>query len=190
MPGELIGGADGTVAGPGTYVDDKGCVRACVVGVVRRTALPAEDGEAQTSSVSVDAGAHARPSLMPQVGEVVVCKVVRITPRVANVEIICTAGGSVVLQESCSGLIRKEDVRQFDRDSVEMFKSVRPGDVVYARVLSLGDSRSYVLTCAENDLGVVFARSVSGAIMVPLSFEEMQCPQTMSTEFRKVARRV
>ena len=146
------------------------------------------DGRTQTATVCVDAGASVRASLMPNVGEIVVCKVVRINPRVANVEIMCTAGGSVVLHEPCAGIIRKEDIRQFDRDAVEMFKSVRPGDVINARVLSLGDSRSYVLSTAENELGVILARSVSGAIMVPLTFEEMQCPKTLSTEFRKVAR--
>lgn len=173
VPGELLGRVEDVLAGEGAYVDAEGFVRACVVGLVRRTALSAQDGRTQTSSVSVQAAEHSRHSLMPRVGEIVVCKVVRINPRVANVEIMCTAGGSLVLQEACSGLIRKEDVRQFDRDSVEMFKSMRPGDVVNARVLSLGDSRSYVLSTAENELGVILARSVSGAIMIPLTFEEV-----------------
>ncbi len=38
----------------------------------------------------------------------------------------------------------------------------RPGDIVRASVLSLGDARSYYLTTAENELGVVYAKSIAG----------------------------
>ena len=70
-----------------------------------------------------------------------------------------------------------------------MYKSFRPGDIVLARVLSLGEASSgYLLTTAENELGVVIARSeVSGAKMVPVAWTEMQCPKTYNKEQRKVA---
>ena len=57
-----------------------------------------------------------------------------------------------------------------------------------AEVLSLGDARSYHLTTARNELGVVYARSVAGAPMVALSWQQMQCPQTKAVEQRKVAK--
>ena len=38
--------------------------------------------------------------------------------------------------------VRKEDVRSFEKDRVEMYKSFRPGDIVLARVLSLGEASS------------------------------------------------
>ena len=43
-----------------------------------------------------------------------------------------------------------------------MYKSFRPGDVVRAEVLSLGDTRNYLLATTKNELGVVFAESVAG----------------------------
>lgn len=43
-----------------------------------------------------------------------------------------------------------------------MYKCFRPGDIILARVLSLGDALSYVLTTAENELGVVVATSEAG----------------------------
>ncbi len=56
-------------------------------------------------------------------------------------------------------------------------------------VLSLGDSRSYYLTTAQNELGVVHARSAaSGEALVPVSWKEMQCPKTGAVEPRKVAK--
>lgn len=69
----------------------------------------------------------------------------------------------------------------------------RPGDVVRARVLSLGDARSFYLTTAAEDLGVVFARSESsGAPLVAIEGggagqQQMRCPVTGSVEKRKVA---
>uniref|UniRef100_A0A3P9BHC7 Exosome component 1 n=1 Tax=Maylandia zebra TaxID=106582 RepID=A0A3P9BHC7_9CICH len=72
---------------------------------------------------------------------------------------------------------------------VETYKSFRPGDIVLAKVISLGDVQSnYLLTTAENELGVVVAHSEAGAQMVPISWCEMQCPLTHAKEFRKVAR--
>ncbi|XP_043854358.1 exosome complex component CSL4-like [Dromiciops gliroides] len=66
--------------------------------------------------------------------------------------------------------------------------SFRPGDIMLAKVIFLGDAQSnYLLTTAENDLGVVVAHSESGVPMVPISWCEMQCPRTHTKEFLKVA---
>ena len=69
-----------------------------------------------------------------------------------------------------------------------MSKSFRCGDIIIARVISLGDSNSYLLSCAENELGVVIAYSEAGARLIPISWNEMQCPTTMLKEYRKVAK--
>ncbi len=50
------------------------------------------------------------------------------------------------------------------RLQVIMYDCFRPGDIVRAEVLSLGDVRSYFLTTAKNELGVVFARSIAGVV--------------------------
>ena len=66
------------------------------------------------------------------------------------------------LNEPFRGTLRKEDVRATEKDKVEIYKSFRPGDIVQARVSSLGDSQSYFLSTAENELGVIFAMSEAG----------------------------
>ena len=48
---------------------------------------------------------------------------------------------------------------------IEINKSFRSGDVIIARVISLGDTNSYALSCAENELGVVIANSEAGEIL-------------------------
>ncbi|KAM5271501.1 exosome complex component CSL4 isoform 4-T4 [Ctenodactylus gundi] len=92
-----------------------------------------------------------------------------------------------VMRETESQLM--PDVGAIVTCKVEIYKSFRPGDIVLAKVISLGDAQSnYLLTTAENELGVVVAHSESGVQMVPISWCEMQCPKTHTKEFRKVAR--
>lgn len=45
---------------------------------------------------------------------------------------------------------------------VELYACFRPGDLVRAEVIGLGDARSYYLSTAKNDLGVVYAKSAAG----------------------------
>lgn len=98
------------------------------------------------------------------------------------------AGETHLLDESLAGSIRQRDVRAFDVDSVELYRCYRPGDLVRAQVLSLGDARSYFLSTARNDLGVVLATSAAGQPMIPINWETMQCPLTGAKEARKVAK--
>lgn len=58
---------------------------------------------------------------------------------------------------------------------------------VRAEVLSLGDARSYYLTTARNELGVIYASSLAGHPMIAVDWSEMQCPTTLAKEKRKVA---
>lgn len=76
------------------------------------------------------------------------------------VDILCV--GPKPVRQRYSGVIRVQDVRATEIDKVQVQSSFRPGDVVRAEVLSLGDARSYHLTTAKNHLGVVHARSVAG----------------------------
>ena len=55
--------------------------------------------------------------------------------------------------------------------------------------LSLGDRAYYYLTTYKNEYGVISAKSLAaGEPMVPISWQEMQCPRTKTKEFRKVAK--
>jgi len=80
-------------------------------------------------------------------------------PRFCKVAILGVESTS--LKEPFKGTIRKEDVRATEKDKVEMYKSFRPGDIILARVLTL-HTQTYLLSTAENELGVIFAKSDSG----------------------------
>lgn len=64
-----------------------------------------------------------------------------------------------------------KDIRATEVDKAEVAASLRPGDIIRARVISLGDSTQYFLSTAENELGVRWAKSSAGAIMVPISWQ-------------------
>lgn len=92
--------------------------------------------------------------------------------------------------ETFKGVIRSQDVRSTDRDRVKIGECFKPGDIVRAVVLSLGDGSNYYLTTARNDLGVVFAKSEGGAgdLMVAIDWETMVCERTGVVEKRKCAK--
>eukprot|EP00158_Paraphelidium_tribonemae_P009240 Partr_v1_DN28810_c2_g1_i1_m34266 putative exosome component 1 len=83
---------------------------------------------------------------------------------------------------------RAQDIRSFDRDTVDMSKCFGPGDIIKAEVISLGDAYSYYLSTAKNDLGVVFAESAGGDQLVPVSWDQMQHPKSGMIEFKKCAK--
>lgn len=117
-------------------------------------------------------------------GAIVTAKVLRTNIRTVNLEIFPTPP----LTESFSGLLRAPDVRSTDIDGVELHRCFRPGDIVRAKVLSLGDQRAYYLTTAEEDLGVVRCRSKqTGNVLVPLDAKTVICEETKETEERKAA---
>ena len=51
------------------------------------------------------------------------------------------------------GVIRREDVRQTEKDRVELSKCFRPSDIVMAKIISLGDQNNYLLSTAADELG-------------------------------------
>jgi len=57
------------------------------------------------------------------------------------------------------GVIRVQDVRATEKDKVRIAASFKPGDIVRATVISLGDQSNYYLSTGRNELGVVVARS-------------------------------
>lgn len=64
-----------------------------------------------------------------------------------------------VLRQTFRGLIRKEDVRVLDKDRIEIYKCFRPGDIVLARVVGVGENNAFLLSTAEDELGVTIAYS-------------------------------
>uniref|UniRef100_A0A1D5R2I6 Exosome component 1 n=1 Tax=Macaca mulatta TaxID=9544 RepID=A0A1D5R2I6_MACMU len=153
IPGERLCNLEEGSPGSGTYTRH-GYIFSSLAGCLMKSS---ENGALPVVSVVRE----TESQLLPDVGAIVTCKVSSINSRFAKVHILYV--GSMPLKNSFRGTIRKEDVRATEKDKVEIYKSFRPGDIVLAKVISLGDAQSnYLLTTAENELGVVVAHSESG----------------------------
>uniref|UniRef100_A0A0D6RAG2 S1 motif domain-containing protein n=1 Tax=Araucaria cunninghamii TaxID=56994 RepID=A0A0D6RAG2_ARACU len=183
-PGEALGRFKDYIAGPGTYVNpNNNTIYACAVGIKRVIPPPPN---AQDKRPTIEVVKEKEHGVVPEPGAIVTARITKVMSRMASADIVCV--GTRAVKEKFTGIVRQQDVRATEIDKVDMHMSFRPGDVIRAEVLSLGDARAYYLSTAKNDLGVVSAESVAGAMMVPFSWTEMQCPLTGQLERRKVAK--
>ncbi|KAA0195438.1 hypothetical protein HAZT_HAZT005616 [Hyalella azteca] len=123
-------------------------------------------------------------SVIPEVGSLVTARVLTIHSQMIKVAIL--AVDDVTLHTAFRGMVRKVNVREHLVDKVEMYECFRPDDIILARILSLGDARSYEMSTSLPELGVVTARCEEGHLMVPVSWTSMKCH--CRTENRKVAK--
>ncbi|TPX47102.1 hypothetical protein SeMB42_g03456 [Synchytrium endobioticum] len=186
FPGDRICSTKDFLPGSGTFVAD-GVVYASVIGNKHISSppiptSPAQDGQQPVISVTRNKG---RPTI-PDVGHTVIGRVTRIRPQEAVVDITVVNGTPCA--EGFQGIIRKQDIRAAEKDKVQVYRCFRPGDIISAEVVSMGDSKSHFLSTSSNDLGVIFATSIAGYTMVPISWEQMMCPVTKAKEYRKCAK--
>ncbi|KAF2148416.1 hypothetical protein K461DRAFT_271918 [Myriangium duriaei CBS 260.36] len=132
------------------------------------------------------------PAALPTVGATVLARVIRITTRQAQLELLAIT--SLAVPDSTTplpfphqALLRVQDVRATEVDKVVMAQCYRVGDVVRAKVISLGDERSYYLSTAGNEFGVVLGWSREGRQMMGVGWGEMM-DERGQREGRKVAK--
>ncbi|KAI9572856.1 hypothetical protein HD554DRAFT_2013915 [Boletus coccyginus] len=176
LPGQPVPVRAGTLpaVAPGVYLKH-GQLRASLAGT-----LP--DDPAQTPAI------HRQRPHPPAPNSLILGTVTRLSPLQAVVAISVVDGIPLPSGEEFTGVIRTQDIRATEKDKVKIADCFRGGDVVKGLVISLGDARSYYITTARNDLGVIFATSEAGATMEPVSWQEMRCPRTGRVEKRKCAK--
>ena len=174
VPGDLLGESSCFTGGDGTYTRD-GCIRASVPGFVK----------SDSEEIRVERTVKQQ-HVVPTPGSVVICRVASVTHSYAKVNILSV--NDSVLRDSLKGIVRKEEIRATERDSVEVFNSFRPRDIIRARVLGLGETQSYLLTTAENELGVILAKTANNEDTVPVSWCECQGVVSGKREKRKMAK--
>lgn len=202
IPGQVLGTTATHNAGAGTHVFESK-IYASITGSVVNIPASSKSSKA-TITIPRDAAAvHAAQSIaassLPAVGTTVLCRVTRVQQRQASASILVVnpAPASVVAYTSSTNdelqfqaLLRREDVRSFEKDRVVMNEMFRVGDIIRAFIISLGDERNYYISTAGNDFGVVVARSDEGYAMIPSSWKEMRDVITGKAEARKVAKPV
>jgi exosome complex component CSL4 len=191
LPGEILRHGSAEIegdwqAGPGTYVGNEGELRSSQSGFV------VQDGE----TVSVvppmrSAGAGGDTATLKRdcailVGDVVHGRVTKLMANQAVLEVLVV--NSVELRIKGKGVIRREDVRATETDQLRLQDCFRPGDIVRAKVTSLGDKNQLSLSTAEDSFGVRFAKnSTTGSALTAVSATQMKDSGTADLVSRKVA---
>ncbi|SCO83864.1 probable CSL4-core component of the 3`-5` exosome [Fusarium oxysporum] len=196
LPGNVLGPVTKYAPGAGTHVYE-GNVVSSLLGRVTVTPPTKNPGPqkrlnkitAPTTEelATISVSRHGRKrEILPDVENIVLARVLRLMPKQAIV--VIQQVGDTVLQTEWQGVIRVQDVRATEKDKVKIYESFKPGDIVRAQVISLGDQANYYLSTASNELGVVMATSEAGNDMVPISWKEYRDPETGICEPRKVAK--
>ncbi|OBT60491.1 hypothetical protein VE03_10084 [Pseudogymnoascus sp. 23342-1-I1] len=207
IPGQPLGASTKYIPGPGTHLH-LSQIHASILGPIHLTHPPKPVGPQKRLTKITPSAPTPLPTIsvlrspvldtkpgevhaakreaIPEVGSIVLCRVTRITARQASVAILVV--GETVGEGEWQGVVRVQDVRATEKDRVKIAESFRPGDVVRAIVISLGDQSNYYLSTARNDLGVLMATSDAGNAMHPVSWREYRDPVTGTSELRKVAK--
>lgn len=194
IPGQVLGKLSTHVPGPGTHVNDDS-IHASLAGKIETTAASTKAGK-PIMSVTI-ASTLTRDTSLPVTGSNILGRILRVQQRqlICSILAVDPAPSSIVSYASNTddeiqfqAVLRKEDVRAFEKDKVVMNDMFRVGDIIKAIVISLGDEKSYYISTAGNEYGVVIARSEAGNPMVPASWKEMRDTVTGKGESRKVAK--
>lgn len=184
LPGQPISPENVAIAGSGTIVYDS-IIRASIPGKVIQSLN--SNGQFQISVERLlNKFNNKGSSILPEVDAFVLGRVVKIKPKEATISIFVV--DETVCQREFQGIIRIQDVRATEKDTIKIHTSFRPGDIVRAQVISLGDQSSYYLSTAKSDLGVVFARDITGNTMYPINWYQMRSYITGNIEERKCAK--
>lgn len=157
VPGQrLCLSDDSTVSGEGTY-DRHGYIYSLLSGVVKisekdKVTIPVVILRKSYSLTDIneitiflvyfiqmkiiEVKSLGSQTIVPVAGDIVTARISVLNQRFAKCAIISI--GEVILRRVYRGVLRKEDVRAERKDEVEMYKSFRPGDIILARVVSVG----------------------------------------------------
>ncbi|EUD65233.1 hypothetical protein C922_04362 [Plasmodium inui San Antonio 1] len=178
LPGEALGSCDVYVGGENTYILQKE-VRSAILG---RRQLERDDDGKQVISV-----ANTKEFMpLPQAGDLVTCKIYRVTFNLIYCNIVLLNGRAI--KNPFRAFINKSDIHVYEGELGDNFECFKQGDIIKAKVLSVGQHGSYKLSTVGSDLGVILALSDKGEIMKPVAWNLMVNLSDMSFEKRKVSR--
>ena len=198
-PGQVLGSLSSHQAGVGTHILDNN-ILASIVGTIVKTAATSKSSRPSISvrrTTETENVAILPSSELPAVGSSVLCRVIRVQKRQLIASILVTNPTNTALipyttalddESQFQAVLRTEDVRAYEKDKINMNEVYRVGDIIRAVVISLGDERSYYISTAGNEYGVVVATSEAGNAMIPASWKEMKDAVTGKGESRKVAK--
>ena len=135
-PGLLLGPISKYSSGPGTHVHDSQIYASLAGPVITTpliTSIPSSNHVKSSSSTepslpTLSVSRLSSTNTIPQVNSIVICKVIRLQTRQITAEILVV--DDEVCADSWTGVVRREDVRGYEKDKVVMGEGFRVGDLV------------------------------------------------------------
>ncbi|SBS81035.1 exosome complex component CSL4, putative [Plasmodium ovale] len=177
LPGEVVGNAENYICGDNTYVLHNE-IRATILG--KKSIVPIGKDK---QIVRVDNVRHF--VTLPQVGDVVICKIFRVTFNLIYCNILLA--NNKPMKNTFKAYINKSDIHIYEGELGDNFDCFKQGDIIKAKVLSIGQHSSYKLSTVGSDLGVIIALSDKGEVLKPVAWNLMINLRDMSFEQRKVS---
>lgn len=182
LPGDMITSDTSYLPGPGVLTNKNG-IFASVMGTVIKV-----ESENEAIKYLTVLSERQKATKVPRTGSIVLGIVTKVTHQKVECDIrVCDDDA---LDKTFKGILRLQDVRQYETDLIKLFDCFKPQDIIRAVVISMGDSKSYMLSTASNTLGVITGVSQDGGELIPQNWMSMKCSLTGKLECRKVARPV
>ena len=185
LPGDFLCNVDSSVQiGRGTFIEN-GEIKSSSVG-----RLELRDLENQKVLVSVTpreqkfSQPEERISQL-SIHDLVLCRVTKIQDTGARVEIM--AINDVPSRLKLEGVIKKDNMVPPGTQLGSVESVCAPGDLLIAKVLSLNESLTILLTIEAADLGVIISRSRNFNIMSPTSSNRVRSPSSNREISKKLA---
>ena len=145
FPGDSIGSGKEYAAGSGAYLcDGSDVVKASLLGQLVCMPSTSEDSSDSSNKSMLHVISTAQAStqdVVIDIGDTVTGRVVKISTNQAFVTILAVGDAVLPPGQQPSAVVRKEDIRLMDTDALVVHECFRPGDIVEAQVISLGDAR-------------------------------------------------
>lgn len=145
FPGDSVGSGDDYVTGSGTYAcESSGVVKASLLGQL--VCMPTSGGDESSSKSKsvlhvISTAQVSTQDAVIAIGDTVTGRVVKISTNQAFVTILAVGDTALQPGQQPSAVVRKEDIRLADTEALVVHECFRPGDIIEAQVISLGDAR-------------------------------------------------
>ena len=127
---------------------------------------------------------NSNNNYIPHEDDEIYAKITNIQGSFAYCELFAAKGKLIA---PLQGIIKHEHIKD-EYKEFDIYDCFLPGDIILGKIISI-DQSNYIYVSTRDKLhGVVFAKSnISNEIMMPISFDKMQCLYTNNVELRKVA---
>ncbi|SOV77832.1 exosome complex component CSL4, putative [Plasmodium reichenowi] len=178
IPGEFLGLQSEYINGNNTYLL-KGEIRSSILG--QKIINKNNDKKTIISVYNLKP-----PSLyLPKIGDIVICKIQRVSFHMIYCYIL--SSHNIFTKNALKGFILKSDIHINEGELGDNFICFKQGDIIKAKVLSIGQYSSYKLSTVGSELGVIAAFNQKGEILRPVAWNLVLNINDMTFERRKAS---